>query len=245
MKLLLLAGTSDARRLAERLAEMPDVEVTASYAGATRQPEVLPVPTRIGGFGGRGEQEKYIKDNGFKAIVDATHPFAHRITTRTANIARALGVPHLMLRRPGWVPGDGDDWTFLDKGQDAAQHIPVGATVFLATGRQTLQEFSNLADRTLICRQIDPPDGPFPFPNGEFLVGRPPFSVEDEMALFQARKVDVLVVKNAGGALSRTKLDAARILGIPVLLIRRPPLPPGPRVSDVEAALAWVRALCA
>jgi precorrin-6A/cobalt-precorrin-6A reductase len=124
--------------------------------------------------------------------------------------------------------------------EEAADVIPVGATVFLATGRQTLQRFANLQGRQLICRQIDPPDGPFPFPGGDYLIGRPPFSVEDEVTLFARLGVDWLVVKNAGGAASRTKLDAARQLGIKVAMIARPPQPEGVKLDSVAAALTWV-----
>ena len=113
--------------------------------------------------------------------------------------------------------------------------------MFLATGRQTLERLSGLEGRRVICRQIDPPEGPFPFPNGRYLVGRPPFSVADETKLFEELGVDWLVVKNAGGSLSRTKLDAARALGIDVAMIARPPQPDALRVETVAAAMAWVR----
>ena len=134
----------------------------------------------------------------------------------------------------------GDNWTAIDKEEDAAIHIQAGQTAFLGTGRQTLERFGNLKDVRIICRQIDPPSGPFPFPGGEFLVGRPPFPVADEVALFQRLKIDWLVVKNAGGARSESKLIAARQLKIPVLMIRRPPMPDADRVETVQEALAWV-----
>ena len=127
--------------------------------------------------------------------------------------------------------------------EDAAAHIPLGATVFLGTGRQTLARFANLAGRAVICRQIDPPESPFPFPGGRYLIGRPPFSTEDEVALFDKLGVDWLIVKNAGGDASRTKLTAAAQLGIPVLMIARPKGGDWPVVHDVDAALAWVDGL--
>ena len=119
---------------------------------------------------------------------------------------------------------------------------PPGATVFLATGRQTLERFANL-DARLICRRIDALRGPFPLPNGEWMVGRPPFAVEDEVALFRRLGVDWLIVKNAGGEASRSKLDAARILRIPVGMLARPPQPDCARVETVEQAMAWIRSL--
>jgi len=136
MKLLLLAGTNEARRIAEALKGMPGIEVVASLSGATRAPQDLPVQTRIGGFGGEGEQKKYMQDNGIEAVVDATHPFAHNISRRTRKICQALGLPYLLVLRPGWTARQGDNWRFVDREADAADHIEKGATVFLATGRQ-------------------------------------------------------------------------------------------------------------
>ena len=242
MKLLLMAGSGEARQLAGHLARMPGVEAVASLAGATRDPARLPIASRRGGFGGEAEHEKFILDNGFDAILDATHPFAHRIKARSATIAARLGLPILHLIRPPWRPGPGDDWTEVESGREAALHIPPGATVFLATGRGTLNQFETLSGRRLISRQIDPPGAPFPWPGGAYLVGRPPFSVADEVALFKRLGVDWLVVKNAGGQAPRSKLVAARRLGLPVMLLARPAPPEGPVVQSVGAALDWVRA---
>lgn len=239
MTLLLLAGTGEAQRLAQALAER-GVRTIASLAGATRAPRDLPIAVRSGGFGGDAGFESYLDTEGITAVLDATHPFAARITHRTARICAARGLPYCLLLRPAWQPEPGDRWTYIDAEEQAAEYIPEEATVFLATGRQTLERFAGLAPRTLYCRQIDPPDGPFPFEGGEFLIGRPPFSVEGELRLFQELGIDWLVVKNAGGAPSRTKLTAARQLGIPVLVINRPPPPPGAlRVTTVAAALDW------
>ncbi len=240
MTLLLLGGTGEARRIADRLRGQ---DAMISLAGATRMPQAQALPARVGGFGGAEGFCSFLKEAGITAVLDATHPYAHRITERTARLCAAAQIPYLQFLRTPWVPEPGDNWTEIASEAEAARHIPQGAVVFLGTGRQTLERFSNLEGRAVICRQIDPPDKPFPFPGGRYLVGRPPFSVEDEVALFQRLGVDVLVVKNAGGAASRTKLTAARQLGIPVLMIARPAQGNWPVVETVEAALAWVEAL--
>jgi len=237
--ILLLAGTGEARILATALAQA-GVTAIASFAGATRNPAVMDLPVHTGGFGSAQGFSNYLKAHAIDRILDATHPFAHRISARSAATAATLGIDYLQLLRPPWSPQEGDNWTFLTNERAAADHIPKGATVFLATGRQTLDRFSNLTGRHLICRQIDPPDHPFPFANGAFLVGRPPFSVTDEITLFQRLGVDWLVVKNAGGSASATKLEAARSLGIKVAMIERPPQPDCARVATVEEAMAWV-----
>ncbi len=242
MKLLLLAGTSEARSLATALADEPKVDVIASLAGVTREPLDLPVPMRSGGFGGRAAFVQYLQDKQFDAVVDGTHPFAAKISKRSHEVTREMGIPHVQIMRPEWRPETGDLWTFIDDESAAADHIPTGSVVFLATGRQTLHRFDNLAGRKLICRQIDNSEGEFPFEGGEYLIGRPPFSIEEEVELFSRRKVDWLVVKNAGGLLSRSKLVAARQLRIPVLLINRAPLLDCARVESASEALDWVRA---
>jgi precorrin-6A/cobalt-precorrin-6A reductase len=239
MKILVMAGSGEARDLVAELTKIGH-EVTASLAGATRAAARYDCKTRTGGFGGAEPFERYVQGQGFELIIDATHPFASRISRRTFTSSVTMELPYLQLLREEWRAGAGDVWHIIDQPKDARQIIPKGARVFLATGRQTLSEFANLSDCHLICRQIDAPDGPFPFPNGEFLVGRPPFSVADETELFKALKIDVLVVKNAGGDASRSKLDAARALGIPVVMIRRPALIHAETVATVEGALDWV-----
>lgn len=240
-RILLLAGTAEARTIADALFDMRDVWAVASMAGATRQPIPLALPCRIGGFGGEAAFAEWLSAHKIEMIVDATHPFAHRISARAARVAAGLGIAYLQVLRPEWRPRDGDNWVHVRREDEVAQHVPEGATVFLATGRQTLDRFANLAGRRVICRLVDPPEKPFPFENGAFVVARPPFTVPAEVALFRKLGVDWLVVKNAGGLASRAKLDAARRLGLPVAMIARPPQPDTPRARNVDAALRWIR----
>lgn len=243
MTILLLAGSGEARVLASELAAK-GVPVIASLAGAVRQPTPLDVPVRIGGFGGADGFTDFLSTHHIAAVIDATHPFAAQITARTAAICADRGLPYLRLERPGWCAGPGDNWIWIDREEDAVLHISDGATVFLATGRQTLDHYAGLAGCTLYCRQIDPATRAFPFSKGGFVIGRPPFPVADEIALFQRLGNGWLVVKDAGGVANRTKLDAARALGLPVLIIRRPAPPFGiTLVETVAAALDWVAAL--
>lgn len=243
MTILLLAGTQEARRLAEGLAAA-GVPAVASIAGAVRAPLTQPLPTRIGGFGGEAGFRAYLRDHGINAVIDATHPFAARMTERTTAVCADMGMPCLRLERPGWTAGPGDDWTWILAAARAADHIPAGVTVFLATGRQTLPAYAGLAGCRLYLRVIDPPKGPFPYPNGEFIIGRPPFALADEIALFRRLGIGWVISKDAGGTGNRAKLDAARNLGLRVLMVQRPPPPPGLiLVRTVAAALDWVSAL--
>ena len=242
MTVLLLSGTQEGRLLADALAAQA-VPAIASLAGATRAPQDQALPTRIGGFGGADAFRDYMLETGIRAVLDATHPFAHRMSHRSATICAALGIPYCQVLRPAWGATSDDRWIHIAHEHDAAAHVAPKDIVFLATGRQTLDKFASLRARYIYCRQIDPPDRPFPLESGAYIVGRPPFSIEDEMALFQKLKIDWLVVKNAGGATSFSKLLAARAVGLRVLMIDRPDQPDAQRVETVEAAMSWVHAL--
>lgn len=241
MTLLLLAGTSEARRLAVALAE--DVPAIASIAGATRKPLPMPLRTRRGGFGSPEGFAAFLDSEGIMAVVDATHPFAARITERTLAVCRAQGLPLLRLERPGWTPGPGDRWTFVADEAEAVRLIPDDATVFLATGRQSLPAWGALRARAAYLRVIDAPIEAFPF-RGGYIVARPPFDRSAEADQFRRLGVTHLVVKDSGAAEARAKLDAARDLGIEVVVLRRPPEPEGLLVvRTVEEALTWVATL--
>lgn len=243
MTVLVLAGTREGREVAAGLAARA-IPVLASLAGRTRRPLEPGVPLRTGGFGGAQGFRDTVAAQGITAVIDATHPFAEEITERTARLCREDGLPHLILRRPGWQPQPGDDWTRIVREADLAAHVPRGATVFLATGPQRLEAFTGLEGRRVLCRRIDPAPGPFPYDNGDWVVSRPPFSVEDETALFALLGVDVLATKDSGGEDGRAKLEAARALGLRVVLLDRPRLPEGARVVETgEEALHWAEGL--
>jgi precorrin-6A/cobalt-precorrin-6A reductase len=240
-KVLLLAGTSEAAEIARWLAANEAVEAVASLAGETRAPRDLGLPMRNGGFGGSEAFAKYLADNHIDIVVDATHPFATRITRRTARICSEKGVKYLLVQRPGWQAERGDKWHEVADVEAVKGLIPDGSTVFLATGRTTLPQFAGMKDCRILCRVIDPPRSEFPLENGRFVVGKPPFSVEEEVELFRTEGVDWIVVKNSGGEQSKSKLIAARQLGLPVAMIAREPVPRGcPVMRSAEEACEWL-----
>lgn len=237
MRVLVLAGTAEARAFCARA----PCAVLASLAGAVRRPLAQGVPTRVGGFGGEAGFLRVLREEGIGAVVDATHPFAARITARTVDLCAREGVPYLRLERAGWRAGPGDRWTWVDDAAGAVGVIPEGAAVFLATGRQTVGEYAGLSG-PVWARVIDPPEEDFPLARGGWVTGRPPFSLESEVALFRRLGVDWIVAKDSGAVEAEGKLAAARALGLPVAMIRRPS-PVEPRVETVEAALDWVAGL--
>ncbi|GGZ41146.1 cobalt-precorrin-6A reductase [Streptomyces poonensis] len=236
---LVLGGTTEARELAASLAARPGVRVTTSLAGRVSRPLEQAGEVRTGGFGGAEGLADWLREHAVDALVDATHPFAAGITAHAARAAAATGVPAVVLRRPGWRPGPGDDWHPVDSLAEAAALVPtLGRRVFLTTGRLGLAAFAHLDGPHFLLRSVEPPEPPLPA-RAEVLLARGPFTVEGEKALLREHRIDVLVTKDSGGAATAAKLVAARHLGLPVVVVRRPPLPEGvTAVPDVAAALA-------
>jgi precorrin-6A/cobalt-precorrin-6A reductase len=238
-RLLILGGTVEAVELAKACATRPGVEVTSSLAGRTRTPRLPPGEVRVGGFGGAGGLARFLRARGIDRVIDATHPFAVRIGAHVEQACREAAVPRLRLLRPPWTRGPGDHWIEVADLAEAARRLPeLGRRVFLTVGQQDLGAFAGL-DQWFLVRTIEPP-GILPLRHGEWLAGRGPFAVENELALLRAYAIDVLVTKASGGAATYAKLAAARQLGLPVVMVRRPPPPPGPVAHSVAAALAWL-----
>ncbi|WP_093175130.1 cobalt-precorrin-6A reductase [Sinosporangium album] len=244
MNVLLLGGTDEARRLAAALYGRPDLRVVSSLAGRVRDPKLPVGEVHEGGFGGAEGLAAWIRDHGVDVVVDATHPFAARMSASAVQATRAAGVPLLVLRRPGWRERDGDDWHWVPSLEAAAQALPaLGSRAFLTTGRRSLPVFAALDGVWFLARSVDPPEPPVPA-NVEIVLSRGPFTVEGEIALMREHDVDVLVTKDSGGQMTTAKLDAARELRIPVVIVRRPPAHEGtPHVDTVEAAAHWIDAL--
>jgi len=237
--ILILGGTTEARELAAKLTALPGVRVTTSLAGRVSRPGALAGDVRIGGFGGAKGLAEWLREHGVDAVVDATHPFAESITANAARAGAATGLPVVVLRRPGWRPGPGDDWHTVASLSEAAEALPaLGRRVLLTTGRLGLATFAHLARLHFVVRSVEPPEPPMP-PDVDVLLARGPFTVADETALLREHRIDVVVTKDSGGAATAAKLTAAREAGVPVVVVRRPPLPDGvSAVPDVAGVLA-------
>ncbi|GAB1333847.1 cobalt-precorrin-6A reductase [Streptomyces sp. E-15] len=242
MRVLILGGTTEARRLAELLHGTPGLELTSSLAGRVADPRLPPGGTRIGGFGGAAGLAAWLREHGTGAVVDATHPFAGTIGHHALQAAAAVRVPLLVLRRPGWLPVEGDRWHEVGSLEEAAAALPaLGRRVFLTTGRMGLAAFAALDDLWFLVRSVDAPGPPHPA-RMEVLLDRGPFTLDGERELLRRHRVDVVVTKDSGGAATAPKLAAAREAGLPVVLVRRPPAPEGvPVVPDAGSAARWVR----
>lgn len=243
MTLLLLGGTADARRLAGRLSGRAGLEVLLSLAGRTETPAEQPVPVRVGGFGGAEGLADFLRREGIGAVVDATHPYAARISANAAQACARAGVPLLALRRPAWEPQAGDHWREVESVADAIAALGAAPRrVFLALGRNEVRAFEAAPQHAYVVRSVDPVVPPLAVPQAEYVVARGPFEDAGERALLAGRGIEVIVAKNSGGPATYAKMAAARALGIEVLLLRRPTLPEVPAVDEIAAAVAWVEA---
>ena len=249
--LLIVGGTGEARALAAKLDGTPGLRVVSSLAGAVARPRLPVGEVRIGGFGGPSGLAHWLRDNEVAAVVDASHPFAARISASCVTAASATGVPMLRLERPAWTAAAGDDWHPVPDVRAAAELLPHllspfdrRGRVLLTTGRRDLPAFYELHGIAFLARCVDPPVDAVP-EHVEVLLDRGPYTVEGETELLRSRAIDVLVTKNSGGSLTEAKLVAARSLGLPVVMVDRPQPAPDARppavVHDVEAAAAWVR----
>jgi precorrin-6A/cobalt-precorrin-6A reductase len=236
---LVLGGTSEARALAVELAAVSGLRVISSLAGRVSNPSLPAGEVRVGGFGGADGLAAYARAQGVGAVVDATHPFAETISAHAVDACARAGLPLLRLARPAWSRRDGDEWHDAGSLAEAAALLPkLGSRVFLTTGRQGLAAFAAL-DLWFLIRCVDPPDGPLPA-RSEVLLARGPYQRESERALMRGGGIDVLVTKNSGGPLTEGKLDAARDLGIPVVMVSRPAAAAAESVTAVSDAVRWV-----
>ncbi len=237
--ILVLGGTAEARELAAELDDSA-IPVVTSLAGRVANPRLPCGEVRVGGFGGPAPLADWLGAHAVGAVVDATHPFAERISASAARACPAAGVPLLRLERPGWSERPGDDWYRAPDLAAVAALVPrLGRRVLLTTGRQGLAAFAAI-DAWFLIRCVDPPEPPLPAEH-ELLLDRGPYTVAGELALIDRHAIELVVTKDSGGGLTEAKLDAARERGLPVIVVDRPPRPATPTVATVAEALAWAR----
>lgn len=240
-KLLILGGSGEAAALARALRGDARYDVTLSLAGRTSEPVKLPGTIRTGGFGGAEGLARTLGDQKFDVVIDATHPFADQIKANAIEAARISGVPLLAIRRPPWTPVEGDNWILVKDIEGAAAALGETARrVFLTTGRDELRPFVRASRHFYLLRSVEAPE-PSELPaHAELITARGPFRLEDELALLKQHAIDMVVTKNSGGEATYAKLEAARALCLPVIMVRRPNLPEAPSVETVADALHWL-----
>jgi precorrin-6A/cobalt-precorrin-6A reductase len=239
--ILILGGTTEARLLGEQLAIRGDTAVTVSLAGRTAAPLAQAVPVRSGGFGGTAGLVRYLRDHEIHALIDATHPYAATMSAHAQSAAAQTHTPLLSLRRPPWRAIAGDRWTEVHDAEEAARTLGASPRhVFLAVGRQELAPFAAAPHHRYLIRSVDPVDPPLEVPHARYIIERGPFDEDRERELLREHEIDIIVAKNSGSPATYGKITAARTLGLPVILLRRPPPLEGPTVTTVGEAMSWL-----
>ncbi len=224
LRLLVLGGTTEASALARRLAGDPAVEALLSLAGATARPAPAPIPQRIGGFGGASGFANFLRAETIDAVVDATHPFAARMSANAVEACRLTATPLIVFTRPPWAREPDDRWTDVATMDAAVEALGAARkTVFLTQGRLQLAAFARAPQHRYIVRAIDRPTEIDALPDCKLVLARGPFALADELRLMRTEKVETLVTKNSGGRATYPKIEAARALGIEVVMVERPP----------------------
>jgi precorrin-6A/cobalt-precorrin-6A reductase len=236
---LILGGIADASRLAAEIARA-GIDAVYSYGGRTRAPADQPLPTRIGGFGGVNGLAEYVRREGITHVIDATHPFAAGMSRNATQACAETGTPLIALERAPWTRAPGDKWIEIGDVNAAVAVLPEApARVFLAIGRQHIAPFAARPQHAYTLRFVDPPEAPLPFP-AELIVSRGPFTLDGELEMMRAHGITWIIARNSGGDGARAKIDAARMLGLPVIMISRPPLPERLRVESVAEVMQWL-----
>lgn len=241
MRVLVLGGTTEASALAKLLAGDPRFDATLSLAGRTNNPRPQPLATRIGGFGGVEGLVRWLRDEKIEAIVDATHPYAARMSANATAACKQTGVPLGSIVRPPWRRLEDDSWRIVPTAEAAAAAL--GKTplrVFLSLGRQDLHAFASAPQHRYLARTIETPEQTALPPNIRILQARGPFDRDSEAKLLSDQEIDVIVSKNSGGSATYAKIEAARELDLPVIMIARPDKPAGQVLHSPEEAVTWL-----
>ncbi|MGY4478258.1 cobalt-precorrin-6A reductase [Bradyrhizobium sp. USDA 3364] len=240
MRALILGGTADANLLAAAVARA-GIDAVYSYGGRTRAPADQPLPVRSGGFGGVGGLADYLRGETITHVIDATHPFAAEMSRNAIAACAQTATPLIALERPPWDKTSGDHWIEVADVATAVAALPERrANVFLAIGRQHIAPFSDQPQHAYTLRFVDPPGETLPLPDVGIIVSRGPFTLERELEMMRTRAIEWIVARNSGGTGAYAKIDAARMLGLPVIMITRPPLPDRPRVESVSEVMEWL-----
>jgi precorrin-6A/cobalt-precorrin-6A reductase len=242
-RVLILGGTTDALKLVDALSESKRFTAIYSLAGRLKNSSTPHCEIRVGGFGGFDGLCDYITKERIDAVVDATHPFAARISHNAEQASQRLSLPLLALVRPPWSAASGDMWHEVPDMRAAAEIIrSLGKRIFLTIGRQEASAFAACTEEYFLIRAIEDPGEPLP-PNRHVLLARGPFQFADELNLLCSFAIDVVVTKNSGGDAAYPKIQAARELKIPVVMVQRPRATQAASVTTLPAVVQWLEDL--
>jgi precorrin-6A/cobalt-precorrin-6A reductase len=241
LRVLILGGAAEANRLAAAVAQNPRIDAVLSYAGRTENPKPPPISWRVGGFGGVNGLVNYLRAEAIARVVDASHPFAAQMSAHAVAACAIADVPLLALEREPWRPAPGDRWIEVDDLAEAANALGAAPRrVFLGIGRQYLNVFAAHPQHAYLVRLVDPPRAPLALRDAEVIVARGPFEVASDRAMLAQHRIEIIVARNAGGDGASAKIEAARDLGLPVAMVRRPFIPTREKVETTADVLRWL-----
>jgi len=243
MRILILGGTQEGFWLAEQLSEIAGIEIVSSLAGRTKEPRAPKGEVRMGGFGGADGMARYLREERITHLVNATHPFAERISANAIAAAATAGIPLMRLLRPAWIARHDDRWIAARHATEAAELCRrAGGRIFLTLGSGEITAFADIHNAHFLVRMVDAPDR-LPLSDYRVIAARGPFMLQDELRLLAEHHVGLIVAKNSGGEATYAKIEAARSMGLPVIMIERPPIAQNPRplaAANVADVVAWV-----
>ncbi|MBI5419707.1 MAG: precorrin-6A reductase [Deltaproteobacteria bacterium] len=229
--ILLLGGTAETASLSAALAEAGYEVLVSTATDVSLSVGCHPNIFRRTGPLDVDRMTALVRERRIKAIVDAAHPYASRAHDTARRTAERTNVPCFAFVRPAAVR-ENDDVLIAAGHQEAARvAVSLGSPILLTIGSRNLLPYVQaacLAGIPLIARVL-PHSGSIEacrisgLPEASLLLGRGPFSAEENRAVIRKYGVGVLVTKDSGveGGV-RAKIEAAHTEGCRVVVVRRP-----------------------
>ena len=231
MKIFLIAGTEDGRKLAKFLSDK-NFEVTASVVSEygkkiLEQYEKIKInDKKLNSV----ELEKILRNENFKILVDASHPYAENISQNAIAACENSKIFYIRYERPEVEITYKKIFRAESYERAAEISASFGKNIFLTTGSRNLKKFveceavknCNITARILPTAEVLSECEKFLSPKNIIAI-QGKFSTELNVELFKHAQAEVVVTKNSGeigGA--DTKIAAAEILNLPIVIIDRP-----------------------
>lgn len=232
-RIVIFAGTTEGRLLAERLAAS-GVEVTACVATEYGE-KLIPEQPCLQVHSGRMDAEKmtdFLQQKMPYLVVDATHPYAQVVSETVKKVCEELHMEYVRLLRPAGAALPADERIHFVQNAKAAAELAeqMSGNIFLTTGSkelavfiQIISDFSRLYARVLsteetfeICKELG-------FEGKQLICMQGPFSEDLNRAMYAHVDAKILVTKESGdvGGFS-DKMQAALALGMQCIVIQRP-----------------------
>lgn len=248
-RLWLIGGTQESAELAKAIAyfHLPCI-VTVTTEAARRLYPSIPCLQVWVGYLDAAQLDRFLKEQGIVAILDASHPYAAEISKIAIATAQKQQIPYLRYERPAIDASlqkqsviELDSFDTLLSG-DYLQ----GKRVLLTVGYRGLSRFRPWQEKSTLFARILPSVTALEaalqagFTPDKLIAIRPPISTELETALWRQWDISLVVTKASGTAGGEEiKRRVATELGIPLVVITRPEVAYPQQTSNLETALEF------